>query len=158
MKPLAFAVRRGELASQAYCLMSTHFRLLASSPGGRLSYTMSRIQSAHARYPNQRSRVDGPLCRGRFGRRPVLSFRYGLTLLRYMAHDMAHDIAQDVAQDATQVGLCEHPYSSAARFAGVGTLLGSIARGFGVGWACSKARRPRTAASPRSCVPPWRVG
>lgn len=110
---LACAVRRRELVVQAYCLMSTHFHLLAASPDGRLSYAMMRIQNAYVRYRNRRSRLDGSLVRARFGSRPIFSLRYWLTLLRYIAHN------------ATEAGLCkhpfEHPYSSARHFLGVGT-------------------------------------
>ncbi len=107
---LACAVRRGELVVQAYCLLGTHFHLLAASPQGCLSYPMMRIQNASERYRNRRSRLDGPLFRGRFGSRPVQSLRYWLTLLRY------------IARNASQAGLCEHPleypYGSAKHFLG----------------------------------------
>ena len=46
---LACAVRRGELVVQDYCLMSTHFHLLAASPDGRLSYALMRIQNGAPR-------------------------------------------------------------------------------------------------------------
>jgi putative transposase len=109
---LACAVRRGELVVHAHCLMSTHFHLLVASPDGRLSYAMMRIQNAYVRYRNRRSRLDGPLVRGRFGSRPVLSLCYWRTLLRYIAYN------------AVQAGLCEHPleypYSSARYFLGGG--------------------------------------
>ncbi len=105
---LACAVRRGELVIHAYCLVNTHFHLLAASPTGRLPYTMMRIQNAYVRYRNRRSRLDGSLVRGRFGHRPVLSRRYWLTLLRYIAHN------------AVEAGLCKHafeyPYVSARFF------------------------------------------
>ena len=107
---LVCAVRRGELAVHAYCLLSTHFHLLVSSPQGRLSYAMMRVQNAYVRYRNRRSRLDGSLVRGRFGSRPVLSSRYWWTLLRYIAYN------------AIEAGLCrnplEYPYSSARHFLG----------------------------------------
>jgi len=110
---LACAVRRGELVIDSYSWMSTHFHLLAASPEGRISYAMMRIQNAYVRYRNRRSRLGGPLVRGRFGSKPVLSRRYWITLLRYIAHN------------ATQAGLCEHPfeypYSSARHFLGAGS-------------------------------------
>jgi len=105
---LACSVRRGELVVHAHCLMSTHFHLLVASPDGRLSCAMMRIQNAYVRYRNRRSRLDGPLVRGRFGSRPVLSLCYWRTLLRYIAYN------------AVQAGLCKHPfeypYSSARYF------------------------------------------
>lgn len=60
---VACAVRRGELVVHSYCLMSTHFHMLAYSPDGRISYTMMRIQNAYARYYNRRNRQDGPVFR-----------------------------------------------------------------------------------------------
>ena len=105
---LACAVRRGELVIQAYCLLGTHFHLLAASPDGRISYAMMRIQNAYARYRNRRSRADGPLFRGRFRSKPVLSWLYWRTLIRYIDHN------------PVQAGLCEHPfqypYGSARHF------------------------------------------
>ena len=109
---LACAVRRGELVVHAHCLLSTHFHLLVASPDGRLSYAMMRVQNAYVRYRNRRSRLDGPLVRGRFGSRPVLSLCYWRTLLRYIAYN------------AVQADLCKHPfeypYSSARFFLGGG--------------------------------------
>ena len=106
---LACAVRRGDLVIQAYCLLGTHFHLLACSPDGRLSYAMMRIQNAYARYRNRRSRRDGPLFRGRFRSKPVTSRRYWWTLIRYIDHN------------AVQAGLCRHPleypYGSARHYA-----------------------------------------
>ncbi|MDJ0522817.1 MAG: hypothetical protein QNJ90_12185 [Planctomycetota bacterium] len=135
---LACAVRRGELIIQAYCLVSTHFHLLAASPDGRLSYAMMRVQNAYVRYRNRRSRLDGPLVRGRFGSRPVLSLRYWLTLLRYIAHN------------PVQAGLCKHPlaypYSSAKHVAGAGSPpwfdLAGVGRRLGIaGRSTSGTRR-----------------
>ncbi|MGE0193160.1 MAG: transposase [Planctomycetota bacterium] len=106
---LACSYRRGELIIQAYCLMGTHFHLLAASPSGSISHALMRVQNAYARYRNRRSRVDGPLMRGRFGSRPVRSERYWRVLLRYLAHN------------PTQAGICghpfEYPYGSAFQFA-----------------------------------------
>jgi len=106
---LARAVRRGELVIQAYCLLGTHFHLLAASPDGRISYAMMRIQNAYARYRNRRSRLDGPLFRGRFRSKPVMSWLYWMTLIRYIDHN------------PVQAGLCRHPfeypYGSARRYA-----------------------------------------
>ena len=104
---LACAVRRGELVIHSYCLMNTHFHLLAASPDGRISHAMMRIQNAYVRYRNRRSRLDGSLVRGRFGSRPVLSLHYWSTLLRYIAYN------------AVQAALCKHPFEypySSARF------------------------------------------
>ncbi len=112
---LACAVRRKELVIQAYCLLGTHFHLLVASPAGDISYAMMRVQNSYVRYRNRRSRLDGPLVRGRFGSKPVLSLRYWVTLLRYVAHN------------ATAAGLASnpltYPYSSAIHFSGTGSPL-----------------------------------
>ncbi len=106
---LACAVRRGELEIAAFCLMGTHFHLLARSPTGDISYAMMRVQNAYARYRNRRGRQDGSLFRGRFRSKPVTSIRYFLTLVRYIDHN------------PVQAGLCRHPfeypYGSARHYA-----------------------------------------
>jgi putative transposase len=101
MSLLARAVRRGELVIQAYCLLGTHFHLLAASPDGQISYAMMRIQNAYARYRNRRSRQDGPLFRGRFRSKPVTSRLYWWTLIRY------------IDQNPVRSGLCGHPFEYA---------------------------------------------
>ncbi|MDJ0975860.1 MAG: transposase [Planctomycetota bacterium] len=105
---LARAARRGDLIVHAYCLMGTHFHLLAGSPNGQLSEALMRIQQTYARRRNQRTEHAGALVRGRFGSRPVTSQLYWFTLLRYIAHN------------PVQAGLCDHPfeypYSSARHF------------------------------------------
>lgn len=102
---LACSVRRGELVVDAYCLMATHFHLVAASPTGELAYAMMRIQNAYSRYKNRRSRKDGPVMRGRYGSRPVLSTFYCATPLRYMAHNSC--------SAGIQGHPMEHPWSSA---------------------------------------------
>ena len=106
---VACAVRRGELKVHAYCLLSTHFHLLASSPEGRISYAMMRIQNSYARYLNRKRRLDGPVFRGRFGSRPVRSRRYYTTLIRYIAFNpVGAGLAKRVF---------DYPYASSRFFA-----------------------------------------
>lgn len=106
---LACSVRRGEIEIAAYSLLSTHFHLLARSPKGRISYALMRIQNAYSRHRNRRRRKDGSLVRGRFQSKPVLSWRYFHTLVRYIDNNPVH------------AGLATHPFDyphgSAARYA-----------------------------------------
>ena len=81
---VALAVRRGDLEVHAFALLPTHFHLLVRSPNGRLSEAMRRIQNEYVRYFNRANRRDGPLFRGRFHSRPVLSLHYRRMLVRYI--------------------------------------------------------------------------
>jgi REP element-mobilizing transposase RayT len=81
---VARAVRRGELEVHAFCVMATHFHLLVRSPSGQLSEAMRRIQNEYVRYFNRTRRRDGPLLRGRFLSRPVMSLTYRSILVRYI--------------------------------------------------------------------------
>lgn len=105
---IACSVRRGELIVHSYCLMNTHFHMLAASPDGRISFALMRIQNAYARYYNRRRRHDGALFRGRFGSRPVRSLLYYVTLLRY--------IAANPVQAALSSEPLSYAYSSARHF------------------------------------------
>jgi REP element-mobilizing transposase RayT len=63
---VARAVHRGEVEIHAYCLLTTHFHMLASSPIGQLSTAMRRILNAYVRYFNRKRRRDGSLFHNRF--------------------------------------------------------------------------------------------
>jgi hypothetical protein len=106
MALLARAVRRGELEIHVLCVMSTHYHLLVRSPRGRLSEGIRRVQNEYVRFYNRRARRDGPLFRGRFRSRPVLSLRYRDLLVRYIEFNPV--AAGVVARPA------DYPYSSAA--------------------------------------------
>lgn len=83
----ARSVRRGELEVHAFCVMATHFHLLVRSPSAQLSEAMRRIQNEYVRYFNRTRRRDGPLFRGRFLSKPVLSVIYRRILVRYIDHN-----------------------------------------------------------------------
>lgn len=104
---LALAVRRGEVEVHAFALMPTHFHLLVRSPIGRLSEALRRIQNEYVRYFNRATRRDGPLFRGRFRSRPVLSLRYRTVLVRYIDEN---PVAARIVRQAH-----EYPYGSAVR-------------------------------------------
>ncbi len=84
---IAYAVRRGEIEVHAFVILPTHYHLLVRSPSGRLSVALRRIQNAYVRYFNRANKRDGPLFRGRFRSRPVLSLRYRFILVRYIDHN-----------------------------------------------------------------------
>jgi REP element-mobilizing transposase RayT len=102
---LALAVRRGDLEILAFCILPTHFHLLVRSPTGRLSAALGRAINAYVRWYNRRAGRDGPLFRGRFTSRIVLSIRYRRVLLRYIEHNPVQ------ARIVDAVGA--YPYSSA---------------------------------------------
>jgi len=81
---VAHAVRREDIEVHAYCVMTTHFHMLVRSPHGRLSDGMRRLQNEYVRYFNRRSRRDGPLFRGRFNSRPVITLEYRQLLVKYI--------------------------------------------------------------------------
>ena len=103
---LALEVRRGDLEIHAFCVMATHFHLLVRSPAGRLSPALARALNTYVRWYNRRARRDGPLFRGRFRSRPVLSLAYRDAVVRYIEHN---------AVSARIFGRCEdYPFCSAA--------------------------------------------
>jgi len=107
---LACGVRRHELRVQLFVLMRTHFHLLVSTEAGTLSYGMMRLENSYVRRFNRRFRRDGSLPRGRFRSRPVDSFAYWHTLVRYIDHN------------PVRAGLCLDPadydWGSARHYAG----------------------------------------
>lgn len=104
---LARAVRRGEVEVHAFCILGTHYHLLLRSPEGRLSDALRRVQNAYVRWYNRRARRDGPLFRGRFHSRPVLSERYHDVLVRYIEANPVEARLVERAED--------YPHGSAAR-------------------------------------------
>jgi REP element-mobilizing transposase RayT len=94
---LARAHRKGWIELHAYSIMATHFHLLVRSVDGRLSESMRWVMNQYVRYFNRTRRRDGPLMRGRFKSKPVRSWLYLLTLIRY------------IDQNAVDAGLVAHP-------------------------------------------------
>jgi len=81
---LAKAVRRGEIEVHCFCLMSTHYHLLVKSPRSDLAKAMHRIQNAYSRWFNRSRKRDGGLVRARYTSKPVTTFEYRRTLIRYI--------------------------------------------------------------------------
>ena len=106
---LACSVRRGELEVEAFCIMDTHFHLLARSPDGRIHYPLMRVLNSYARYFNRRYRRDGPVFRARYASWPVKTFLYWRILVRYI--DFNPVKARICAEPAL------YPYGSARLYA-----------------------------------------
>jgi REP element-mobilizing transposase RayT len=106
---LAWAVRSGAIEVHAFSILATHFHLLVRSPRGVLSEVMHQVQLAYVRRFNRLRRRDGPLVRGRFRSKPVLSWVYRTTLVRY------------IDRNPVRAGLCrapaDYPFGSAACYA-----------------------------------------
>ena len=66
---LAWASRSGRIEVHSYCVLATHYHLLARSPRGELSEALGRAQNLYVRWFNRRARRDGPLFHGGLPRR-----------------------------------------------------------------------------------------
>ena len=75
---------RFEIDVHAYCLMGNHYHVLVETPSGRLSEAMHHIGGVYARHLNERLGRDGPVFRGRYFGRPVLSPDYLIRVVRYI--------------------------------------------------------------------------
>jgi REP element-mobilizing transposase RayT len=75
---------RFDVDVHAYCLMGNHYHLLVETPSGRLSDAMHHLGGVYARHLNERLGRDGPVFRGRYFGRPVLSPDYLLRVVRYI--------------------------------------------------------------------------
>jgi REP-associated tyrosine transposase len=75
---------RFEIAVHAYCLMGNHYHLLVESPSGGLSEAMHLVGGVYARHLNERLGRDGPVFRGRYFSRAVLSPEYLVRVVRYI--------------------------------------------------------------------------
>src|SRR5262245_4791445 len=81
---LARAAHRGEIEIHAFAILSTHFHLLIRSPDGLLAVAMREVEREYVRRFNRLRRRDGPLMRGRYLSKPVLSLAYRRLLVRYI--------------------------------------------------------------------------
>ena len=106
---LAWSVHDGKLEVHAFSVMTTHFHLLVRSPAGELSDVMRQVQLDYVRRFNRTRRRDGPLVRGRFLSKPVLSLTYRKVLVSY------------IDRNPVRAGICGdprgHPFGSAACYA-----------------------------------------
>jgi putative transposase len=68
----------------AYCLMSNHFHLLVRPSDANLSDTLRCLTSRYVKKTNKLKVIDGPLVRGRFKSKLVLTDEYLLQLTKYI--------------------------------------------------------------------------
>jgi REP element-mobilizing transposase RayT len=68
----------------AYCLMSNHFHLLVRPSDANLSDALRCLTSRYVKKTNKLKMIDGPLVRGRFKSKLVLTDEYLLQLIRYI--------------------------------------------------------------------------
>jgi REP element-mobilizing transposase RayT len=107
---LARSVRAAQLEVHAFSVMTTHFHLLVRSPTGNLALAMRQIQLDYVRRFNRTRHRDGPLVRGRFASKPVLTMTYRRTLVRYID---ANPVRAGICRDAR-----EYEFGSAACYTG----------------------------------------
>lgn len=112
LEQIGEATVRGEIEVHAYCVMGTHYHLLARSPDGGISAAMQRVQTEYSRWFNRSRRRDGTLVRGRYAARTVDSLRYRRAVVSYIDRNPVS--AGIVARAA------EYPYGSAHAYSGVG--------------------------------------
>ena len=77
----------GLLEVHSYCLVGSHYHLLARSPVGELAEAMKLVQNGYSRWFNRARKRDGPLWRGRFLSKPVESREYWDILVRYIDYN-----------------------------------------------------------------------
>jgi REP element-mobilizing transposase RayT len=68
----------------AYCLMTNHFHLVVDCPEGGLSTFMHHVTGNFAKRSNRRNDSDGPVFRGRFASRHIVTDQYLLNAVRYV--------------------------------------------------------------------------
>lgn len=81
---LARTVHGGLLNVYAYALLPTRFHLLVRSRSGRLSEAMRWIQDLYARRLNRRRERAGPVFRGRFRTKLLLTTLHRVAVLHYV--------------------------------------------------------------------------
>jgi REP element-mobilizing transposase RayT len=106
------AVQEGLLEVHAYCVMTTHFHLLVTSPQGRLDEAMQHIQDVYARWFNRTRRRNGGVFRDRYRSKVIEDTKYWEAVLWY------------IDRNAVEAGLVaksyDYPYGSAAHYRGGG--------------------------------------
>lgn len=81
---VARVAHEGLLCPVAFCLLPTHFHLLAWSPTGRLAEAMQYLEGIYSRGFNVRRGRDGGLVRARYRSKVVQSDAYRRALIGYI--------------------------------------------------------------------------
>jgi REP-associated tyrosine transposase len=94
---LAGTVRRCEWLCHAYCLMTTHYHLLVTTPHPNLARGMQRLNGSHGSGFNSRHKLTGHVFQGRYHSVIVEREPQLLELVRY------------IALNPVRAGLCATP-------------------------------------------------
>ena len=94
---LAGMVRRYEWLCHAYCLMTTHYHLLVTTPRPNLARGMQRLNGSHGSGFNSRHKLTGHVFQGRYHSVIVEREPQLLELVRY------------IALNPVRAGLCATP-------------------------------------------------
>lgn len=97
LEVMAQVCQRFHFVVHAYCQMTNHFHLLVETPEGNLGQGMRQLNSAYARYFNQRHALVGPLFQGRYKAILVQRESYLQELARY------------IVLNPVRAGLVAHP-------------------------------------------------
>jgi len=81
---LSVVVDDHDLHCHAYCLMTNHYHLLATTPAANLSKAVRQLNGTYAQWWNRRWRRVGHVFQGRFGAQIVQRESYFLTVCRYI--------------------------------------------------------------------------
>jgi putative transposase len=90
-------VRRTKWSVKSYCLLGTHYHLLATTPEPNIAEGMQRLNGMHAQSYNNRHEQFGGLIRDRYHSNVVESDAHLLATLRY------------IALNPVRAGLCARP-------------------------------------------------
>ncbi|GJM37703.1 MAG: hypothetical protein DHS20C19_10700 [Acidimicrobiales bacterium] len=78
------AIERVTATIHAYALMPNHYHLLVEADVPHLSLALKRLSEQYTRWFNDKYGLDGPLFRGRFQNKPIITDRQRLATLRYI--------------------------------------------------------------------------
>lgn len=79
-----YVSKNGHVEILAWCLMDNHVHLLLRATLNDLALVMQQLNTAYARWFNERYQRIGALFQGRFRSEPVDDDRYLITVLRYI--------------------------------------------------------------------------
>lgn len=90
-------LRRYDWTCSSFCLMTTHYHLLVTTPNPNLASGMQRLNSLYARSFNRRQAVDGHVFKGRYHAELIQGEGHLLEVCRY------------IALNPVRAGLCVDP-------------------------------------------------
>ena len=134
---LAYVVSKYEWECDAFCLMTTHYHMILTTPKPNVAAGMQYLNSRYAEYFNGRHALSGHVFQGRYWSTVVESDEQLLSVHRY------------VALNPVRAGICQHPadwpWSSYAAVVGRQALsfvrIEKLFRQFGTGNTARRALR-----------------